>query len=65
MISFKQDLFNTKEELEKSGQFFQVAIQFFPSHPPPKIIDSIFCEQVGSLLTEPLFQRFHRYKDVL
>ena len=43
---------NTQEELEKTGQFFQVAINFHPSHPQPKIINTSFCALLGLLSTK-------------
>ena len=48
MISFERCLENTRDELEKIGQF---AIHFHPSHPQTKMIDFSFCALVGLLLT--------------
>ena len=45
-------LHSTQEKLEKNGQFFQVVIQFHPSHQQPNIIDTRFCALVGLLLTK-------------
>ena len=48
-----------EEELEKTGQFFQVAIHFHPSHPQINMNDTSFCALVGLLL-----MKLNHYFDV-
>ena len=44
--------YDSWDELEKVGQFFQVAIHFHPGQLQPKIMNTSFCIQVEYLLTK-------------
>ena len=47
-----QSVFNSHEELQKTGQFFQVSIHFHLTNLQTKIIDSSFCSLEELFLTK-------------
>ena len=51
IISLKRFPENTRDKLEKIGQFFQVTIHFHPDHLQTKMINTSYCALVGLLLT--------------